>query len=33
MLIAYTFFVQMIDVEQGAAVWRNSKNISKMMEL
>ena len=28
-LVAYTFFVQMFDVQQGAAVWRNSKNISK----
>jgi uncharacterized protein (TIGR02722 family) len=28
-LLSYTFFVQMIDVEQGAAVWRGSKNISK----
>lgn len=29
MLVAYTFFVQVFDVQQGAAVWRNSKNISK----
>ena len=29
-LVSYTFFVQMIDVQQGAAVWRNSKNISKI---
>lgn len=28
-LVSYTFFVQMFDVQQGAAVWRNSKNISK----
>jgi uncharacterized protein (TIGR02722 family) len=28
-LLSYTFFVQMIDVQQGAAVWRGSKNISK----
>lgn len=29
MLVAYTFFVQVFDVQQGAAIWRNSKNISK----
>ena len=28
-LVSYTFFVQMFDVQQGAAVWRNSKSISK----
>ncbi len=28
-LVSYTFFVQVFDVEQGAAVWRNSKSISK----
>jgi hypothetical protein len=28
-LVAYTFFVQVFDVQQGAAIWRNSKNISK----
>ena len=28
-LVSYTFFVQMFDVNEGAAVWRNSKNISK----
>ncbi len=28
-LVAYTFFVQMFDVQQGAAVWRNSQNTSK----
>jgi uncharacterized protein (TIGR02722 family) len=29
-LMSYTFFVQMIQVNTGAAVWRNSKNISKI---
>jgi uncharacterized protein (TIGR02722 family) len=29
MLVSYTFFVQVFDVQQGAAVWRNSKSISK----
>ena len=29
-LVSYTFFVQMYDVQQGAAVWRNSKSISKI---
>lgn len=29
MLLSYTFFVQLFDVQQGAALWRNSKNISK----
>lgn len=29
MLVSYTFFVQIFDVQQGAALWRNSKNISK----
>ena len=28
-LVSYTFFVQVFDVQQGAAIWRNSKNISK----
>ncbi len=28
-LVAYTFFVQVFDVQQGAAIWRNEKNISK----
>lgn len=28
-LTAYTFFVQVFDVQKGVAVWRNSKNISK----
>jgi uncharacterized protein (TIGR02722 family) len=28
-LVAYTFFVQVFDVQQGAALWRNSKSISK----
>lgn len=28
-LVAYTFFVQVFNVQQGAAIWRNSKNISK----
>lgn len=28
-LVSYTFFVQLFDVQQGMAVWRNSKNISK----
>ena len=28
-LVAYTFFVQVFDVQQGAAIFRNSKNISK----
>lgn len=31
MLVAYTFFVQVFDVQQGAAIWRSSKNISKGM--
>lgn len=30
-LVAYTFFVQVFDVQQGAALWRSSKNISKGM--
>lgn len=30
-LVSYSFFVQVFDVQQGAAVWRNSKNISKGM--
>ncbi len=30
-LVAYTFFVQVFDVQQGAAIFRNSKNISKAM--
>jgi uncharacterized protein (TIGR02722 family) len=29
MLVSYTFFVQVFDVQQGAAIWRNEKNISK----
>lgn len=29
MLVSYTFFVQVFNVQQGAALWRNSKNISK----
>ena len=28
-VVAYTFFVQVFDVQQGAAIFRNSKNISK----
>lgn len=28
-LVAYSFFVQVFDVQNGTAVWRNSKNISK----
>lgn len=28
-LVSYTFFVQVFDVQQGAAIWRNEKNISK----
>ena len=28
-LVAYTFFVQVFDVQQGAAIWRNENNISK----
>jgi uncharacterized protein (TIGR02722 family) len=28
-LLSYTFFVQVFDVSQGAAIWRNSKSISK----
>lgn len=28
-LLSYTFFVQVFDVNQGAAIWRNSKSISK----
>jgi uncharacterized protein (TIGR02722 family) len=28
-LLSYTFFVQILDVQQGAAIWRGSKNISK----
>ncbi|RTK96960.1 MAG: hypothetical protein EKK64_02630 [Neisseriaceae bacterium] len=30
-IVAYTFFVQLFDVQQGAAIWRNSKNISKSL--
>jgi uncharacterized protein (TIGR02722 family) len=29
LLLSYTFFVQVFDVQQGAAIWRGSKNISK----
>ncbi len=28
-LKSYTFFVQLIDVQRGTALWRNSKNIAK----
>ena len=28
-LVSYTFFVQVFDVQQGATIWRNEKNISK----
>lgn len=28
-VVSYTFFVQVFDVQQGAAIFRNSKNISK----
>ena len=30
--VDYTFFVQVFDVQQGTAVWRNSQNIAKGMQ-
>lgn len=30
--VDYTFFVQVFNVQQGAAVWRNSQNIAKGMQ-
>lgn len=30
--VDYTFFVQVFDVQQGAAIWRNSQNITKGMQ-
>lgn len=30
-LVAYSFFVQVFDVQSGTALWRNSKNISKSL--